>query len=130
MQLRFQFQQSPVADEVSAITAVIRPILEGVLYALKTDVVAEIGGYENIKLKMLPRLYRPGDRDCGICFEYAVHDALNRNEPSVLERLDNAMTAYCNVPGHQPASILFGLEKCLLAKAERTSFAEMNRETS
>lgn len=111
MQLRFQFQQNPVADEVSAITAVIRPILEGVLYALKTDVVAEIGGYENIKLKMLPRLYRPGDRDCGICFEYAVHDALNRNEPSVLERLDNAMTAYCNVPGHQPASILFGLEK-------------------
>lgn len=100
MQLRFQFQQNPVADEVSAITAVIRPILEGVLYALKTDVVAEIGGYENIKLKMLPRLYRPGDRDCGICFEYAVHDALNRNEPSVLERLDNAMTAYCNVPGH------------------------------
>ena len=71
MQLRLQYQQNAVADEVSAITGVVRPILEGVLYALKQDVVEEAGGYENIKLKMLPRFYRPGDRDCGICFEYA-----------------------------------------------------------
>ena len=67
MQLRLQFQQSPVADEVSAITAVVRPILEGLLYGLKADVVEEVGGYENVKLKLLPRLYRPGDRDCGLC---------------------------------------------------------------
>ena len=111
LQLRLQFQQSPVADEVSAVAAVVRPILEGVLYALKVDVVAEVGGYENVKVKMLPRLYRPGDRDCGICFEYAVHDALNRGESSVLERLHDAMTVHCGVPGSVPASILFGLEK-------------------
>lgn len=110
MQLRMEFQQNPVADEVSAVTAVVRPILEGVLYALKSDVVAEMGGYENVKLKILPRLYRPGDRDCGICFEYAVHDALNRGESTVLERLHEAMVA-CNVPGVEPASILFGVEK-------------------
>ena len=42
MQLRLQFQQSPVADEVSAITAVVRPILEGLLYGLKADVVEEV----------------------------------------------------------------------------------------
>jgi hypothetical protein len=30
-----------VADEVLALTAVVRPILTGVLYALKADVVAE-----------------------------------------------------------------------------------------
>jgi hypothetical protein len=105
-----EFQQNPVADEVSAVTAVVRPILEGVLYALKADVVEEAGGYENVKLKMLPRLYRPGDGDCGICFEYAVHDALNRGEASVVERLHDAMAA-CNVPGHDAASILFGVEK-------------------
>jgi len=78
---------------------------------LKQDVVAEVGGYENVKLKMLPRLYRPGDGDCGICFEYAVHDAMKRGEPAVMERLTDAMSQYCNVPGHVPASILFGAEK-------------------
>jgi hypothetical protein len=74
--------------------------------------VAEVGGHANVKLKMLPRLYRPGDRDCGICFEYAVHNALNRREPTVLERLEEAIGTFCRVPGTEPASILFGLEKC------------------
>lgn len=111
MQLRLQLQQNPVADEVSAITAVVRPILEGLLFALKADVVAEVGGYENVKLKMLPRLYRPGDRDCGICFEYAVHDALNQRNPVVLERVNDALHQFCNVHGERHGSILFGLEK-------------------
>lgn len=111
MQLRLQFQRNPVADEVSAVTAVARPILEGLLYALKADVVAELGGHENVKLKMLPRLYRPGDRDCGICFEYAVHDALNRAEETVTDRVHDAMKTYCKVPGTSTSSILFGLEK-------------------
>lgn len=110
LQMRLQFQRNPVADEVSAITAVVRPILEGVLYALKSDVVAEVGGYSRVKLKMLPRLYREGDRDCGICFEYAVHDALERQEAAVMERVHDA-ARLCNVPGTAPRSILFGLEK-------------------
>ena len=110
MQLRMEFQQSSVGDEVSAVTAVVRPILEGVLYALKGSLVEQFGGYEKISLEMLSRLYRPGDGDCGICFEYAVHDALNRGEASVLERLHAAMVT-CNVPGSDPASILFGVEK-------------------
>lgn len=111
MQLRLQFQQSAVADEVAAITAVVMPILEGTLYSLKSDVVGEVGGYDQIKLKMLPRLYRSGDGDCGLCFEYAVHDALNRHEPAVMERIHEAAHQYCNVPGNSPSSILFGLEK-------------------
>ncbi len=111
MQLRIQLQENLVADEVAAITAVVRPILEGTLYALKADVVEEAGGYQQVKLKMLPRLYRPGDGDCGLCFEYAVHDALNRGEPSVMERVHDAAHQYCNVPGNAPSSLLFGLEK-------------------
>jgi hypothetical protein len=82
-----------------------------VLYALKEDVVNEVGGYENVKLKILPRLYRPGDRDCGICFEYAVHDALTHGEPAVMERVHDAVSKYCGVPGRDPSSILFGVEK-------------------
>jgi hypothetical protein len=110
LQLRLQYQQNRVADEVSAITAVVRPILEGVLYALKGDVVDNQGGHGNITLRMLARLYRPGDRDCGICFEYAVHDAVNRQDGAVMERLQDAMRE-CGIPGHEAASILFGLEK-------------------
>jgi len=110
MDIRTQTQRARIGDEYSAIVAVVRPILEGVLYALKRDVVAEVGGYENVKLKMLPRLYRPGDRDCGICFEYAVHDALTRGEGRVLERVNDALLR-CNIPGSTVASILFGVEK-------------------
>jgi hypothetical protein len=80
------------------------------LYSLKGDVVMEAGGRDDVKLKMLPRLRRPGDGDCGICFEYAVHDALNRQEGAVVDRVYNAL-AHCNVPGAEVASILFGAEK-------------------
>ncbi len=111
MQLRLELQLNPVADEVSAITAVVRPIIKSLLYSLKSDVVSEVGGYENIKLKMLPRLYRPGDRDCGLCFEYAVHDALSTENQSVVERVNDALSKYCNINGNNPTSLLFGAEK-------------------
>lgn len=110
MEIRTEKQLNPVADEVAAITAVVRPILTGILYSLKADVVSEAGGRNGVKLKMLPRLRRPGDGDCGICFEYAVHDAVRRQDPVVVERVYNAL-AWCNVPGQEVASILFGAEK-------------------
>jgi hypothetical protein len=111
MELRFETQQNPVADEVSAITAVVRPILLGVLYALKKQVVGEVGGYDDVRLFLLPRLYRRGDGDCGICFEYAVHDAVHRGEAAVLDRVDHTLRKICKVPGSEAASILFGAEK-------------------
>jgi hypothetical protein len=110
MDIRTENQLSPVSDEVSAIASVVRPILLGVLYALKENVVREVGGREGTKLKMLPRLLRPGDGDCGICFEYAVHDALNRADAAVVSRVYDAL-ALCKVPGQEVASILFGAEK-------------------
>lgn len=110
MELRSETQLNPVADEVSAITAVVRPILTGILWALKGQVVAEAGGREGLKLHMLARLRRPGDGDCGICFEYAVHDAMMRCEPPVVERVADAL-ALCNVSGETVGSILFGAEK-------------------
>lgn len=111
MQLQLEFQRNPVADEVSAITAVVRPILRGVLYALKAEVVDDAGGHPNVRLRTLPRLHRAGDGDCGICFEYAVHDALVRGEPTVVERVEDALVSRCRVRGNETASILFGLEK-------------------
>jgi len=109
--LQIETQTSPVGDEVSALIAVVRPILQGLLFGLKQEVVNECGGIQNLRLFMLPRVYRPGYGDCGICFEYAAHDAINRKVPSVLERVSDSLTKFCRVPGVDPASILFGAEK-------------------
>jgi hypothetical protein len=43
MQLRLQFQENAVADEVAAVTAVVRPILEGLLYGLKREAADDAG---------------------------------------------------------------------------------------
>ncbi|WP_088834795.1 hypothetical protein [Paenibacillus tyrfis] len=59
---------------------------------------------------MLSRLYKPGDGDCGICFEYAVHDAIINSQASIIERIDDALTK-CKIRGERPTSILFGAEK-------------------
>lgn len=110
MQLITEEQVNPIESEVLARISVIRPILRGLLIGIKSDIMLELGGMENVKLKMLPRAYRPGDGDIGFCFEWAVHDAVKRGEPAVLERLADAASK-CRMPGHQYESILFGLEK-------------------
>jgi len=110
MRIQEEQQVNPVADEVLALTAVTRPILRGILYALKAEITADVGGHESVRLRMLPRLYRAGDGDCGICFEYAVHEAMTRGDGRVLEKINDA-ARLCNVPGQDTTSILFGLEK-------------------
>lgn len=110
LSLQLEIQEVPVADEVSAITAVTRPILLGFLHGLKGEVLKEVGGPDGIKLFMLPRARRPGDGDVGVCFEYAVHDALRRGNPMVVERVADALRR-CKVPGSAVSSILFGAEK-------------------
>lgn len=127
--VRLENQRNAVADEVSAIIAVIRPILEGVLYAIKGEVVSEVGGYENVKLRMLPRLYLPGDGDCGICFEYAVHDAIRRGEPAVMEKVVDSLCKHCRVPGAKTVSILFGAEKSGALKLIDTAEALLTDES-
>ena len=52
LNLRVERQRNPVADEVSALTSVVRPVLEATLYALKASVVQEAGGHENVSLAM------------------------------------------------------------------------------
>jgi hypothetical protein len=104
-------QNNPVNSEVEALFSVSIPILRGILYSLNRDIVEEVGGYDKISLLMLSRLYREGDGDCGICFEYAVHDAIINNNPSVLDRIDTALTRFCKIKNGDPTSILFGAEK-------------------
>jgi hypothetical protein len=110
MDINLERQQNEVADEVQALIAVVIPILQGVVHALKQEAVADAGGLDGLLLRQLPRVYRPGDGDCGICFEYAVHDAVATGNAAVLERLESALGDHCRIRG-VPSSILFGAEK-------------------
>ena len=105
-------QTGEVGMEALAIDAVIGPILQGILYSLKRDMLKDFGlTYETITLAQLARVYREGSGDSGICFEYAVHNAIVNGEQTVLDRIDTALTKYCKIKNGDPTSILFGAEK-------------------
>lgn len=110
MQLIKEKQVSPIESEVLARISIIRPILTSLLIGIKQDILDELGGIDQVKLKMLPRAYRPGAGDIGFCFEWAIHDAIRRQDPNILNRLEDAARK-CRLPGNNFESILFGLEK-------------------
>jgi hypothetical protein len=107
VQIREERQQNPVADDVSALVAVTRPIVNGVLQSIRMEMIP--GDREELPLRMLGRLRKEGDGDTGIAFEYAVHDAVRRGEPVVVERITDALSR-CRIGG-DPASIFFAIEK-------------------
>ncbi|SNS21954.1 hypothetical protein [Tropicimonas sediminicola] len=111
MEIRKEVQQNAVAGEVPAITAVVRPILGALLYSLKSEVVNDYGGYQNVLLRQLSRNRAKHDGESGVCFEYAVHDAIINNDPMVLDRIDTALKRHCKIAGGDVNSLLFGVEK-------------------
>ena len=111
MEIRREVQNNPVADETSALFAVVRPILTGLLYSINKDVVEDSGGFEKVKIRQLARNYRPGDGDIGICFEYAIHNAITELDTIILDRIETALNKFCHINGDSPKSILFGIEK-------------------
>lgn len=104
-------QTNDINSEYEALFSVIHPILTGLVLSLKRDIVSQVGGYDKISLELFTRLYEPGDGDCGICFEYAVHDAIVSKNSDVLNRIDSALSGFCKIKGDDPSSILFGAEK-------------------
>ncbi|MFI5614666.1 hypothetical protein [Amycolatopsis sp. NPDC051903] len=99
-----------MADEVSALIAVTRPIIAGVYHSISQDVLGGIGQREDIKLKILGKIRSKGDGDTGIAFEYAVHDAVATGVPIVVERVADAL-GRCKIIQGDPSSILFAIEK-------------------
>ncbi|MFC9931895.1 hypothetical protein [Streptomyces sp. NPDC127190] len=110
MQIRVEKQNNPVADEVSALVAVTRPIIAGIYHSIGQDVLSAIGKREDIKLKLLGKIRSQGDGDTGIAFEYAVHDAVVNKVPIVVERVADAL-GHCRINRGDPSSILFAIEK-------------------
>jgi hypothetical protein len=110
MQIREDRQSNAVTDEVGALVAVARPVIVGVLQSISEEVVSTFGERNRLPLRLLGRLRKRGDGDCGIAFEYAVHDAVISAEPIVLERVADALIK-CRIARGDPASILFAIEK-------------------
>jgi hypothetical protein len=110
MEIREDRQSHPAADETGALVAVIRPVLVGILQSISNEVVNTFGERDQLPLRMLGRLRKRGDGDCGIAFEYAVHDAVISADPIVVERVSDALYK-CRIVHGNPASILFAIEK-------------------
>jgi hypothetical protein len=111
MQVRKEIQESPVSAEVPALVAVARPILAALVYSLKREVANDYGGYDKVKLRQLARNRAPHDGEAGVCFEYAVHDAISNQDPGVVDRIETALKRFCGIKGDAPNSLLFGVEK-------------------
>jgi len=109
--LRIERQLNRVADPVSAVLAVAGPVLLGTLQALRQDRTARLGGLDQVTVQDLAREYRAGDGDYGICFEYAVHDAISRGDPLVADRVVATLDQFCGLKEDEPKSVLFGAEK-------------------
>lgn len=110
MEVREERQLNAVADPVSALIAVSRPIIAGVLHSVGEEYLQPHGGAANIRLGDLGRVRKAGDGDCGIAFEYAIHDAVTSGNSVVLERVSDALKK-CRISAGIPESILFAVEK-------------------
>ncbi|WP_146197452.1 hypothetical protein [Promicromonospora sp. AC04] len=110
MEIREERQLNPVADEVSGLVAVTRPIIVGLLHSIGEEYLEPHGGRENMRLADLGRVRKASDGDLGVAFEYAIHDAVMRQEEVITDRVATALKKVKITQG-DPASILFAIEK-------------------
>lgn len=104
------FQQERLDDPVRAKLAMMVPVLEATLYGVNRERVERLGGYKAWTLVDLAREHRAGDGDAGICFEWAVHEALAAQDPMIHPLASEVLEKYCGIDGGSD-SILFGPEK-------------------
>src|SRR5437588_13022027 len=98
MKILESIQLEKVSDPVQAKFAMVVPILEATLYSLHTDRVARLGGYPAITLADLAREVREGAGDAGICFEYALHDAIAREDVLICPLASEGLETFCSIP--------------------------------
>jgi hypothetical protein len=103
-------QVGHVEDPVRAKLAMVVPILKATLHSLSRDRIARLGGVEKVTLRDLAREFREGHGDAGICFEYAVHEAIATGNPLIHTLVSEVLEDLCKIKGGAQ-SILFGPEK-------------------
>ena len=110
MKLLVEKQLEPINDEARARISMVLPVLNGLLFALQQARVERLGGHGRITLADIAREYREGSGDCGICFEYAVHDAIKNQDKHIHPILSEVLEDRFGIRGGAQ-SILFGAEK-------------------
>ena len=110
MRLLRSVQKETLSDPVRAKFAMVVPILEATLYSLNHSRVERLGGYECMTLWDVAREGRDGSGDAGICFEWAVHDAIANGNDLIQPLASEVLEHFCGISGGSD-SILFGPEK-------------------
>jgi hypothetical protein len=110
MRLLKSFQQEDINNAVQAKFAMVAPVIEATLYSVAVDRIERLGGYTEWTLHDLAREVREGAGDAGICFEWAVHDAIADRNPLIWPLASEVLTDYCGIEDGAD-SILFGPEK-------------------
>jgi hypothetical protein len=103
-------QLNEIGDPVRSKFAMAVPVIEATLFALNAERIARLGGLSHWTLADLAREYREGSGDAGICFEYAVHDAIARRDPLIWPLASEVLERYCGITDGSE-SLLFGPEK-------------------
>jgi hypothetical protein len=128
MKLAVQSQTGSVTDATLARYAMVRPVLSALLHSLKRSRIGRLGGVDKVTLQDLAREYRQGSGDSGICFEYAVHDALLNKNGHVHARVSEVLEKFCRIKDGAD-SILFGVEKGETLKLVATGAEKLTDES-
>lgn len=103
-------QKTNISDAVRAKFAMSVPVLEATVSSLAKDRANRFGGYDKVTLADLAREFREGNGDAGICFELAVHQAVEQRHPLLHPIVSEVLEELCGIPDGAD-SILFGPEK-------------------
>lgn len=110
MKILSSVQTAEISDPVRSKIAMVIPVLEATLHSLPLDRTARLGGVEKISLHDLAREFRDGSGDAGICFEYAVHDAIANGNQLIQPLASEVLEDLCRIRA-EAESLLFGPEK-------------------
>jgi hypothetical protein len=110
MKILKSIQGARVADPVRSKFAMVAPVLEATLHSLARDRIERLGGLKKITLRDVGREFRDGSGDAGICFEYAVHEAIATKNNLIYPLVSDVLEKFCKIQGGAD-SILFGPEK-------------------
>jgi len=103
-------QREDLSDAVQAKFALVIPVLQATLGSLARDRAQRFGGYEHVTLADLARETREGTGDAGICFELAVHQAIEARNPLIHPLISEVLDEHMGIRDDAD-SILFGPEK-------------------
>ena len=110
MKLLQSIQLERIEDPVRSKFAMVAPVLEASLFSLRQERVDRLGGVDVVTLQDLAREVREGNGDVGICFEYAVHEAIANQDSLIHPLASEVLGSFCGIDGGCD-SILFGPEK-------------------